>query len=620
MAPNISIEVLESLVYSRKHEEAAQYLQTLLRQIGLGAEFGSPETDAEGQRKIYTRLAAAITALIADPSFSVSTDGFAALASHHGTVDSIFQASVFRNSDHLLRQFGALSTPERTTLSFEAQHLPKLLLSYSLNSELDFPFERIFDAAPGLAVPFLLGLLGEFVVLSEAAHQRREALLELGPLLQRGNLDWRLLDNAASAFMHCSYASSPRKHEIKRALTSMFRRFIESLTPLPQMRRPRTLKQRPKMVVPLEWFDSTHAMYRCFASSIARLRERFHLVGLGRTRAVDATSKSLFDEFIDLGGSALAIENTVRSVAALEPDVIYFPSVGMDTYCVALASLRLAPVQMFSLGHPATTNSEAMDYVLSPEVGASNPACFSETMVLVSGYPSMVLRVDADFPSHETRHRPDTLRIAVSAMGAKISVPFLRTCRNIASRVSQPVEFHFLTGLKGVYWFQAREIITTWLPGAAVHRGMRYKEYLDCMNACDLQLSTFPFGGTNTNVDSMKLGIPMVTLEGAEPHARSDAGMMRIVGLPQWLIAGSVAEYEEAALRLISEHDTRCAIATQLQSTNIAAAFMGSTGDAYTEDLSDAAWWLYTMHDHIQGSGKRHWTVEERKQHPGMVA
>jgi hypothetical protein len=613
----MSVEVLESLVYARKHEEAARYLRTFLGQLNRGMEFGSPEADPEGQRKIYSRLATAIAALLADPAFKVSGEEFSHFVPQHRTLDAIFQASIFRNSDHLLRQFGMLGAADRRTLSFEQRNITKLLLSYSLNSDLDLPFERLFDIAPVLAVPFVLGLLSQVVVMSEAAHNRREQVLGLGPLLEGASMTSRLIDSVGDAYMHCSYASSPRKHEVKRALSGMLRRFIESSIQMPTFESPRRLKERPTIVVPLEAFGSTHAMYRCYASSLAALRNRFRLVAIARTGAADATSRALFDDVVDLGTATVAIDEVVRRVLALSPDLVYFPSIGMDPFCVALASIRLAPIQLLTLGHPATTNSAAMDYVLSTELGAGSPECFSETSVLVSGLPAMIMRADARFPEHEVRAAPDGLRIAISAMGAKVSAPFLRACRRISARASRPVEFYFFTGLAGVYWFQAHEIIREWLPGAVVYRGMGYKDYLDRMNACDLHFSTFPFGGTNTNIDSMKLGIPMITLESEEAHGRSDAAMMRIAGVPEWLIAHSVSEYEDAALRLILEHKTRCDVAHKLLRTDVTSAFMEHSGRGYTQDFAEAVWWLYTMHEDVQLTGKRHWTVEERKRHAG---
>ncbi|MBV8031130.1 MAG: hypothetical protein JO035_06445, partial [Betaproteobacteria bacterium] len=165
----------------------------------------------------------------------------------------------------------------------------------------------------------------------------------------------------------------------------------------------------------------------------------------------------------------------------------------------------------------------------------------------------------------------------------------------------------------GLTWFQAGKEIRKWMPNAVVYPRTDYNEYLRNLNQCDIHFSTFPFGGTNSNVDSMRLAVPMVTLEGLEPHSQSDAGMMRTAGLPEWLITYHPSEYERVALRLIDQDSERCAVAEQLRSTDIEAVFLDRGNQTYADDMLEAVSWIYAQHENILASGRRYWSVDERR-------
>lgn len=611
---NVQLEQFEALVYSRKYEEAGRELLRNLKRLKVGGEFAGHPMNDETRLRLYTRMAAAIGALFADPNFQLSQEGFDLLAVEHATFHAVFQASAFGNADHVLRQFATVDAQDPGKLHFSRpQDIVKLLLAYSLDSEMDIDFEEVFRVAPRLALPAFLGMLANIVVLSPRAHARRERLLQLGHLFEQIELHEYMLPAISDAYMYCSYAVAENKHDIKRSFGKLLRQLIRSKIQVTELPKRREICARPTVLVPVEWFTSLHAMYRCYAPSIERLRDDFRIVMIGRESEMDEISKSLFDDVIALKGANVSLADVIALVERLGPDVIYYPSIGMATWWVALSTLKLAPIQVATMGHPATTNSDAIDYVILPEGVPGDPSRFSETVVLVEGFPAMVMRGDAEFPAPQIRAAPDVLRIAVPSMACKLNAPFLETCRNIMRKSTRPLEFHFFPNMVGSTWYQTQKEIQKWIPSAVVYPRSDYNTYLKNLSACDLHFSTFPFGGTNSNIDSMKLGIPMLTLEALEPHSQTDAAMMREVRLPESLITYSQAEYERAALRLIAQNGERCAIAEQLLGTDVDGAFLGRKEHRYTEDFLKAVWWIYSKHEQIQASGRRYWKVQERR-------
>ena len=221
---NIQLEQFEALVYSRQYEEAGRELLRNLKRLKVGGEFAGHRITDETRPQLYSRLASAITALMADPNFQLSQEGFDLLAVEHATFSAIFQASVFETSDHLLRQFGAPDATDPEKLHFTStQNVVKLLLAYSLDSAMELDFEAIFRAAPQLALPSFLGMLAHIVVYTPIAHRRRQRLLELGPLFDQVNLADHMLSAMSDAYMYSSYAEGETKHHIKRSFNRMMR-------------------------------------------------------------------------------------------------------------------------------------------------------------------------------------------------------------------------------------------------------------------------------------------------------------------------------------------------------------------------------------------------------------
>ena len=72
-----------------------------------------------------------------------------------------------------------------------------------------------------------------------------------------------------------------------------------------------------------------------------------------------------------------------------------------------------------------------------------------------------------------------------------------------------------------------------------------------------MMVNPFPFGNTNGIIDMVTLGLVGVCKTGAEVHEHIDEGLFKRLGLPEWLIANTVDEYVERAIRLAENHQER---------------------------------------------------------------
>ncbi len=91
------------------------------------------------------------------------------------------------------------------------------------------------------------------------------------------------------------------------------------------------------------------------------------------------------------------------------------------------------------------------------------------------------------------------------------------------------------------------------------------KEYLETYNEIDICLDPFPFTGGTTSVESLWMGVPVLTLAGNTMFSRQGVGILNNAGLSQW-IAQDKDEYQGKAVEFASNNDVLSQIRSQLRS------------------------------------------------------
>ncbi len=610
------VDRFERHVFGRHYDEAFDSLAALLARLEKEPKLPPPfpaDPASDDLTDICTRLAMGITILFTDPESRLSSARYEALATQHQYLSAIFRLSRLSTMDYVHAIMGkrrAESPPVGDPSAYRSV-LFKYLLSSSLYSQHRMPWDEIFAEDPAAALPVYLSLVRQRVILDPAAEVRRCELLRLGANLEGARLADGSLRTLRRAWMLCSYATAADRHEIKKSFNRLIQDWLEGRgygsLPVPL---PRTRKERPTLLMGAEMFLSHHAMYRCYASYFRELRAHFRLVIAARKSAVDKTSLELFDESIEMR----TLPQVAGEIVKLKPDMIFYPSLGMDDWTVLLANLRVAPIQMASLGHPATSHSAHIDYVVMGTALFGGEECFSETVMLLRSSGNL-------FTPHpqtpdlkpEPRRNPSPLRIAVVGKVMKLNAPFLALCARVREKCRRDVQFAFFPAETGMSHVYTREEIRRWIPDALVYPMAPYTEYLQNLAQYDVRLGTFPFGGANSNVDSLLLGIPAVVFKGNEPHSRTDYRLVRLFALPEWLAATNEAEYEAAALRLIEDEETRISVARHILDAHPYDTIFERPTDFYPNDYAELFRWIYDRHEEIKASGRKVWTWEDRE-------
>jgi hypothetical protein len=599
-----SLVRFEQAAYGHRIEEAAQELVRLLshldREYGRLADVGTrPSGDAaQDARDVHfiTRIAAAATALFAAPEFRLTDLGFTQVVALQRWLAILFGATPFATMDHVIRLLNR--SPAEQGIVIANDDALRFFLLYCLDSGIPLEADRLWSQQPRLAGAMLAALLASRLVVTPQAHERREALLEWLPA-RLGDIRFEDLPFPVihDVWMHCSYAFTPRKHDIKEALNRLIRARLEQDGLRDVVPRDVPGRDKPVVLCILEWFDSRHAMFRCYCKAIEALRGRFRVVGISLRGATDDASRAVFDDVrvVNLGQGMAHSLGQIRAIAdELQPQLVYYPSVGMFPETVLLCNLRLAPVQAMSIGHPASSRSAAMDYVFIEEDMFGDASCFSErVLALPARSLPFVPPVHKDVVPAQ-RKADGIVRIAVTASVMKLNPVVLGALARMAEQARAPVEFHFFcVAAVGVAKVYLQAVLQQQLPGrCVVHPHQSYEGYAQGVGGCDLFVSPFPFGNTNGIVDCVRLGLPGVCMTGAEAHSHIDEGLFTRLGLPQWLVARDVDGYCAAVVRLVDGHAERQALVNRIRKQDPDAVLF----EGNPEVFGHAVAWLLEEH------------------------
>ncbi|MFM8681092.1 MAG: hypothetical protein ACKOGH_16035, partial [Alphaproteobacteria bacterium] len=504
------IEGFERAAWARDHAGALAGLRRVLRRLaaegdgGDGAP-GRVEARALHRQRMAQRFASAVATLFADPGFVLPEEDFAALVPHARLAGNLFALSAYGSSDPVLDSIAA-AHGAGARIPGGAPRL-KYLFLWSLDSAREHAPRELFAIEHGLRLPLLVKLLDTKPVATPRAHRRREELLEAQARLGLGGLprgDLEALVGVANACMLCSYAEGPRKHEVKRHLNAALRDWMLAAgfgdAALP---RPRTRQLRPTLVVASEAMRARHVQYRYFGQWLRQLRRDFRLVLVTEKREVDDDNRALFDAVAGFERRADGghLREAARMISDARPDMLFYPSIGMRHWGVALSNLRLAPIQLTALGHSASSFCPQVDYYVAEEGPAGDGSAFTETVALL---PERALRFERQpglqAPAPRIRAAAPSPRIAVPSNALKLNASFLATLARIARESPRRLEFHFFPNVAGFEGDAVRAAVKAVLPRATVWPVLGHAAYLERLNACDMTLSPFPFGGLHSTI------------------------------------------------------------------------------------------------------------------------
>ena len=263
-----------------------------------------------------------------------------------------------------------------------------------------------------------------------------------------------------------------------------------------------------------------------------------------------------------------SLQAWITAIRSQRLDAVIYPEVGMDPLTVQLASLRLAPVQAASWGHPETTGLPTLDLYLSSYAfePLDAPNNYSETVVRLPNLGVYVepLAPKITKPGLRSLNLP-TNEPLLLCPGA----PFKYTPAydDVWVQIAKRLERKFLRSSGGrLVFFRSRSesmdrLLETRLRTAFDKGGVDFNAHVSIIPTLDrsrffglmhksaLMLDTLGFSGFNTALQAIECGLPVLAFEGDFMRGRLASGILRQLDLSD-LIATSTADFVQKAVDL----------------------------------------------------------------------
>ena len=263
-----------------------------------------------------------------------------------------------------------------------------------------------------------------------------------------------------------------------------------------------------------------------------------------------------------------SLREWVAAILERAPDALIYPEIGMDITTARLASLRLAPVQAASWGHPETTGLPTIDYFIS--AAALEPADaeghYTEKLVKLPNLGCCCRAPEASFAEPDLRalgidpesrmlvcpgapfkylpeHDPVLTAIAERSPKSRL-VFFTHGIAELSDKLRRRLAAAFTRARLD---FERHVVFIPWQPRP---------QFYGLMRRARVYLDTIDFSGFNTAMQAVECGLPIVTREGRFLRGRLASGILRRAGLHE-LVAGSAEQYVQLVARLADDDEFR---------------------------------------------------------------
>ncbi|MFT3829192.1 MAG: hypothetical protein QM691_05725 [Opitutaceae bacterium] len=341
-----------------------------------------------------------------------------------------------------------------------------------------------------------------------------------------------------------------------------------------------------------------HAVGTCIRSLFARHdRSRvsvhaFSLVkhGDNEFRVALRAGCDTWDDIDDLPDQAAAAR-----IAAREIDVLVELAGHTKAGRLGILAWRPAPVQVSWLGYPGTTGATYVDYLLADEhvVPPEGDAAFTERILRL---PGCYLPADDSYPlaaggaERAANHLPATGFVFCAFNNTyKIEPLIFGAWMEILRRVPD-----------SCLWLRGEDAATTANLQREAHtrgidparlvfdpRRLPRAEHLARHRAAGLYLDTHFYNAHSTAADALRAGLPVLTFPGHLFPSRVGLSLVHTLGLADALVATSLADYIERAVRFATETGHLATVRERLAAAGARPGGLFDTG-AFARKLETA--------------------------------
>ncbi|PDH17848.1 MAG: hypothetical protein CNB21_02345 [Pelagibacterales bacterium MED-G39] len=267
------------------------------------------------------------------------------------------------------------------------------------------------------------------------------------------------------------------------------------------------------------------------------------------------------------------VDRLINQISKDNLDVLIYLDIGMKPIIQILSSLRLAPIQCNTWGHPVTSGFKNIDFYLSGELmeDQNSQRYYSEKLILLPN-----LGINYDFPNLANIKKPNILNKSNKTIFFNLQSLFKLL----------PQDDHiYLDILKKnsncFFWFINKKNSVTSIFKDRIsklfkkegydferysyfHPKCSEEEFLGLVEESDVILDSLNWSGGNTSLEAISLNKPIITYPTAFMRGRHTYGILKILDI-QETIAISKKNYVEIAVKLASDNKFRKSIIDKIK-------------------------------------------------------
>ena len=289
-------------------------------------------------------------------------------------------------------------------------------------------------------------------------------------------------------------------------------------------------------------------------------RDRFEVFAFSLQKAPigDETNLRLrkgFDRFIDV--DEMSDQEIAQFARELEIDIA-IDLAGPTQYSrTGIFSYRAAPIQVNWLGYPGTIGADFIDYIVADKIIIPEPH--------QQFYAEKIVYLPNTYMVDDSKRTASTRVFTREEFGLPKNA-FVFCCFNNDYKFNPQVLDSWsrilLTVKNSVIWISENNkyfrsnIVAEFESRGIDHDRIIFAQRVEMMAdhlsryaLADLFLDTHPYNAHTTALDSLKAGVPVLTLMGQSFASRVAASLLNAIGLPE-LITNTQEEYEALAIDL----------------------------------------------------------------------
>jgi len=268
------------------------------------------------------------------------------------------------------------------------------------------------------------------------------------------------------------------------------------------------------------------------------------------------------------------VDQLINQISQDNLDVLIYLDIGMRPKIQILSSLRLAPIQCNTWGHPVTSGFKNIDYYFSSELmeGQNSQKHYSEKLITLPG-----LGINYDSPNLSNIKKPNILNKSNATIFLNLQSLFKLLPQDdhiyldILKKHSNCC-FWFIRGRKNSVTSIFKERISKLFQkeGYAFekysyfHPKCSQEEFFGLIEESDIILDSFNWSGGNTSLEAISLNKPIVTCPSAFMRGRHTYGILKILDIEE-TIASSKKKYIEIAAKLAGDINFRNSIVNKIK-------------------------------------------------------